>query len=132
MDCPVCDKAMITLELHEVETDYCPTCSGIWLDTGELEILLEDTRKAAETIQSFRTIPNPQQRPRRCPICSKRMEIVDVGNSVVIDRCRHHHGLWFDRGELQHILQEIGIDPANPILNLLEDMFLRNPNSPSS
>ena len=37
MDCPVCKQsAMITLELNEVEIDYCMQCEGIWLDAGEL------------------------------------------------------------------------------------------------
>jgi len=34
MDCPVCKNAMITLELSEVEIDYCADCGGIWLDAG--------------------------------------------------------------------------------------------------
>ena len=39
MDCPACKEAMITLELEEVEIDYCPDCGGIWLDAGELGVL---------------------------------------------------------------------------------------------
>jgi Zn-finger nucleic acid-binding protein len=126
MDCPVCDKAMITMELHEVEVDYCPTCSGIWLDTGELEILLEDAHTALTVVQSFRTISHSTQRPRKCPICGKRMEAVEAGGSTVIDRCRNHHGIWFDRGELPLILRHSGLDPANPVLDLLRDMFIRD------
>ena len=48
MDCPVCkDSAMIVLEMDEVEVDYCTECEGIWLDAGELEILLGDERFAS-------------------------------------------------------------------------------------
>jgi Zn-finger nucleic acid-binding protein len=36
MDCPACKKAMITLELADVEIDHCISCGGIWLDNGEL------------------------------------------------------------------------------------------------
>ena len=42
MDCPVCKDAMIVMELNEVEIDHCLSCSGIWLDAGELELLLEE------------------------------------------------------------------------------------------
>jgi len=44
MDCPVCNNAMITLELDQVEIDHCTECGGIWLDAGELETLLGDAR----------------------------------------------------------------------------------------
>ena len=54
MDCPVCkNSAMIVLELDEVEVDYCTECEGIWLDEGELELLLGDEARAKEVIQSF-------------------------------------------------------------------------------
>ena len=46
MDCPVCKNAMITLELEQVEVDHCLECRGIWLDAGELELLLGDAERA--------------------------------------------------------------------------------------
>jgi Zn-finger nucleic acid-binding protein len=46
MDCPVCQDAMITLELSDVENDYCTDCGGIWLDAGELELLLGERELA--------------------------------------------------------------------------------------
>ena len=48
MDCPVCKNAMITLELADVEIDYCTDCGGIWLDAGELEMLLGEPEKARQ------------------------------------------------------------------------------------
>ena len=42
MNCPACHNAMITLELGEVEIDHCTDCGGIWLDSGELDALLDD------------------------------------------------------------------------------------------
>ena len=47
MDCPVCKNAMIVLELDEVEVDYCADCRGVWLDSGELELLLEEFARLA-------------------------------------------------------------------------------------
>ena len=46
MDCPVCKNAMITMELDEVEVDHCLDCGGIWLDSGELEMLLDGSNEA--------------------------------------------------------------------------------------
>ena len=45
---------MITLELQEVEIDYCTDCGGIWLDAGELELLLGEPEKAAQLLKSFK------------------------------------------------------------------------------
>jgi Zn-finger nucleic acid-binding protein len=56
MNCPTCKSAMITLELAEVEVDHCVHCGGIWLDTGELEVLMDDPVKA----KLFRRTPPPR------------------------------------------------------------------------
>ena len=45
---------MIALELAEVEVDYCTACGGIWLDAGELELLLGNAQNAEQLIDSFK------------------------------------------------------------------------------
>jgi len=37
--CPRDGAALVAKEYHHVTIDRCPTCDGIWLDKGELEIL---------------------------------------------------------------------------------------------
>ncbi len=39
--CPRDGTALLVRESHHVVIDYCPTCEGIWLDKGELEILAQ-------------------------------------------------------------------------------------------
>jgi len=126
VDCPVCKNAMITLELSEVEIDYCTGCDGIWLDTGELERLLENSGKAETLIHSFQVQPNPAEIKRKCPICRKKMQKIVVGTSqplLLIDKCSKDHGLWFDKGELQNILDNAQLDKENKIQKLLADIF---------
>jgi uncharacterized protein len=41
MKCPVCDVDLLMAERQGVEIDYCPKCRGVWLDRGELDILIE-------------------------------------------------------------------------------------------
>ena len=42
MKCPVCkDITLLMSEKKGIEIDYCPECRGIWLDSGELEKLIE-------------------------------------------------------------------------------------------
>jgi Zn-finger nucleic acid-binding protein len=33
-------------ERQEVEIDYCPQCRGVWLDRGELDKIIDRSRKA--------------------------------------------------------------------------------------
>jgi Zn-finger nucleic acid-binding protein len=126
MDCPVCKDAMITLELAEVEIDYCTGCSGIWLDAGELEMLLGDAQKAERLLASFKVDLHCREKPRKCPICLKKMEKVVVGSNqpmLLVDKCRRGDGLWFDKGELQDILSRAQLDAESKIQKLLADMF---------
>ena len=126
MDCPVCKNAMITLELEDVEIDHCLDCGGIWLDAGELELLLDEPEKARVLLDSFRVDSKSQEAKRKCPICDKKMSKVVVGQAsptLLIDRCRKGHGLWFDKGELQDIFDRARLDADNKIQKLLADMF---------
>jgi len=41
MKCPLCDVDLLLAERQGVEIDYCPKCRGVWLDRGELDILIE-------------------------------------------------------------------------------------------
>jgi hypothetical protein len=116
---------MIVLELDEVEVDYCADCGGIWLDAGELELLLEDAAKAREVLRSFAPAKT-NETPRKCPICRKKMEKVQVGDGdrpELIDRCGKSHGLWFDAGELEKVLKMGHFDDENKIPRLLSDLF---------
>jgi len=126
MDCPVCNNAMITLELEDVEIDYCAGCGGIWLDAGELELLLKDASQAKELLESFEIDKQSREKARKCPICFKKMYKVSVGQGdsrVLIDKCRKNDGLWFDKGELKDILTKAKLDKESKIQKILSKMF---------
>jgi len=126
MDCPVCENAMITLELEDVEIDHCVECGGIWLDAGELELLLGEPAKAKDLINTFEVDKGCTEKPKKCPICLKKMEKVIVGKAgavLLIDRCRRGDGLWFDSGELQDIFDRAQLDEDNKVKKVLADMF---------
>ena len=132
MDCPVCKNAMIVLELDEVEIDYCTDCQGVWLDAGELELLLENAAEAGEVLQSFKPA-DTHEALRKCPICLKKMEKVLVGSEKdkpeLIDRCKKEHGLWFDTGELEQILKMGHFDDEGKIPRLLSELFYSDKNT---
>ena len=126
MDCPVCKNPMITLELAEVEIDYCTACGGIWLDAGELELLLGNHEQAKNLLDSFEIDSHSSESARKCPICDKKMQKIVVGTSkptLLIDKCRKGDGLWFDKGELEDIISRANLDRDNKIQKLLADMF---------
>ena len=126
MDCPVCKGAMVVLELQDVEVDHCFGCSGIWLDAGELELLIDDAQRSMELLESFEIDKKCLEAKRRCPICNKKMQKVVIGEDkpqLLIDRCRKKHGLWFDGGELQDILKRAKLDSDSRIQHLLAEMF---------
>jgi uncharacterized protein len=125
MECPACSKPMITIELDEVEIDHCLVCGGIWLDAGELHLLLGDPVKASALIDSFHPAPTSEN-PRSCPICRRKMEKVHLApekKPIIIDRCRRRHGLWFDKGELPQIINARSFDPQHKVEKLLADVF---------
>ena len=132
MDCPVCKNAMITLELQDVEIDLCTECDGIWLDAGELEMLLGEPEKAKQLLNSFNIDNTSSEKPRKCPICLKKMKKIIVGSSkpvLLIDKCSRGDGLWFDKGELKDIFDRAHLDKDNKIQELLADMFGREQNT---
>ena len=120
---------MITLELEDVEIDYCTDCGGIWLDAGELELLLNEPDKVKGLLDSFRIDSDSDEKIRKCPICDKKMQKIVVGSSkpvMLIDKCRRGDGLWFDKGELQDIFDRAELDKDNKIQKLLSDIFGHN------
>jgi hypothetical protein len=119
---------MITLELADVEIDHCTNCGGIWLDSGELELLMDDPAKARRLLDSFREHRSGTEEPRKCPICRRKMVKIVVGQStppLLIDKCRRSDGLWFDKNELENILGNAQLDEHSRIQELLADIFGR-------
>jgi len=121
---------MVVLELDKVEIDYCIKCSGIWLDAGELELLLESSEEKNAVMNSFKVDKKTGEKKKKCPICSKKMGKIRCGKdgSVLIDKCRYNHGIWFDRGELYQVISLGTMDKDNRILAALSDMFIVKPN----
>ena len=124
MQCPGCSDHLVTLELSGVEVDYCFTCQGIWLDNGEMELLVSLGGGDDHFIGGLRPV-HVREKMRRCPACRRTMKKVAAGkgDAVILDRCMDH-GIWSDAGELRKIL-ELSCDEtqASPLVRILDDMF---------
>jgi Zn-finger nucleic acid-binding protein len=125
MICPVCKNSMVVLELEQVEIDYCISCGGIWLDAGELELLLETEQERARLLNLLIEDDKVKEKSYRCPICSKKMKKVFVGEDrkILIDKCKKNHGLWLDKGELELVIELSSKNRDSKIIHLLKQMF---------
>jgi Zn-finger nucleic acid-binding protein len=116
---------MVVFEVEKVEVDHCLGCGGIWLDAGELQLLLRSAADKDRVLDSFETDKENKEKKRRCPICLKKMGkiLCCPAKKILIDKCRKNDGLWFDLGELNEIIKAGGLDKDNRVLVMLEDMF---------
>jgi uncharacterized protein len=120
MECPRCKKPLVILEFEKVEIDYCLSCEGVWLDSGELELLLGTSGEKKILLSTDAKSDEP---PLKCPKCRKKMEKVGSIDGVLLDRCKYGHGLWFDSGELEAILRGNKIDSESRISEHLRGIF---------
>ena len=135
MICPVCESAMIVVEYHDVELDYCHSCKGVWFDSGELELLLE-SHGLEETKVFLDDILNSQEavsseKKQNCPVCGHKMKKTAIGEhpEILIDMCRDEHGLWFDGGEVTQLMRHLAgkhqpkHDSREQVISFLEEVF---------
>ena len=109
MRCPACGEAMVILEYQGVELDHCVACGGVWLDAGELGLLLSGAPEAPAAL----TLTGAKPGQRRCPRCPQRLETGPLpGSRVEVDACPARHGLWLDRGELAALARERAVGTA--------------------
>jgi Zn-finger nucleic acid-binding protein len=124
MKCPTCGHILIVVEYDGIEVDHCQKCGGVWLDKGELELLIEKeytgvsikpTSLRQEGGNFFRWFRGMNEERRRlCPVCGRKMRKVTV-MGVIIDEC-NKDGLWLDAGELNTIIE--GFSGEDSELNL--------------
>src|SRR2546426_1135911 len=106
--CPKCDVGLFILNFKGVEVDFCHRCRGLWLDAGELEMLMELTGAHAEHDPLLRFQKQegvvPAGRKHFCPRCDQPLREITVDKRLTLDRCSRGHGLWFDADELKQLL----------------------------
>mgnify|MGYP001058701488 CR=1 FL=1 len=117
MICPTCKNDMIVVEYHEIELDYCTDCQGVWLDSGELELLLESMNMESSHLFLTNILASKEskasEKKRKCPICGQKMKQTAIGREpeTLIDVCQQEDGLWFDGGEFGQLLKHLADKP---------------------
>jgi len=115
MACPRCGGVMQTVGAGQgVEIDPCSECGAIWLDAGELEVLLaghapapdapRPTMGALREHMQGRVPAETAVKYLDCPRCGQGMRRTNFGtiSGVVVDECVRH-GVLLDPGELPAI-----------------------------
>jgi Zn-finger nucleic acid-binding protein len=133
--CPACGNLMIIVEHHQIELDYCPDCAGVWFDSGELELLLENMQLEGAVLNLDSILTSPEadssEKKRRCPICGGKMKKSTVGHKpeVLMDVCQRGDGVWFDSGEVGQLITQLpdntaaGEDSQGRVLTFLGEVF---------
>lgn len=119
---------MIVLEMDQIEVDHCTKCGGAWLDAEEMDLLLEGSEGREEIRRRALGDAKTDERKRRCPICSRKMEKARFSRegmdvTILIDRCKKHHGTWLDGGELDAVVKLSSFPEAHRIHVFLRSMF---------
>lgn len=114
---------MVALEFADFEVDTCLDCGGIWLDSGELEMILGQDVPIRVVADSG----DVSVSKRKCPVCNKKMSAYATRSprAAEIDVCTTEHGIWFDRGELATIAESLQEPLRSTVLDQLRTIFTK-------
>jgi|TARA_B110000438_G_scaffold43793_1_gene43733 Zn-finger nucleic acid-binding protein len=108
-DCPRCFSELkpekLSKGLWKVEIDKCESCSGIYLDKGEL-MTLTGNRPLHHLTTKHLGIDSGSE--LLCPSCGSIMDD-EHPDGVEIDVCLQCNGVWLDKKELDLLKK---IDPS--------------------
>lgn len=125
MNCPSCHKILITIEYDDFEIDRCFSCSGIWIDSLELEALFENAPLKKEALDSLE-FTACSEKDKKCPVCRRKMKkLLSRKTDTVLDQCSSH-GIWFDQGELEKVLYTCPDSKPNMLFCMLKSMLSGN------
>jgi len=129
MDCIKCKKPMSKAKMEGVLVDKCNICGGIWLDAGELEMLMaHETKSPDELIREAKSeIIAEKSRllytEGLCPKCQGQQMKRYMRAGVELDRCPACKGLFFDYGELDKVMDMEKSSGFKHFLNGLKASF---------
>ena len=127
MICPKCNVKMKLVREGGIETDECPKCGGIWVDSFEEKAALRMKPEVftLDEIRDLRRVYKPMGRVEKvkyykCPRCAKLMWRKNYlrFSGIIVDKCKEH-GTFFDKGELEKAIeflnQKIAEEPVEPV-----------------
>lgn len=130
MKCYKCNSEMKKKRYEGILIDLCPTCEGIWLDCGELDMIRNRESMSKEEIlaEAAKEIIIDKARlvtaAGLCPKCQKISLAETILCGVEVDACPSCEGVYFDWGELQ---KAISFNPPETVGDFIKDIarFIR-------
>jgi Zn-finger nucleic acid-binding protein len=116
LTCPGCRGQMKSVQVGATSLFECAQCAGTWVaaETFTQLCMSREERGAIAAMNGSAGIevaapPRGAVRYVPCPLCHKVMNRENFGHrsGVIVDVCKGH-GVWFDRGELQAVMNFIG------------------------
>jgi len=118
--CPRCDTPLAARTRLSVRLETCYGCGGIWLDWGELLMLV---RRSPEQLRQLDAeIPramvgesvHSERMEMKCPYCVVVMaeQQYSYNSGVPINTCPQCKGAWLDAGELTRLAEFLAEDRA--------------------
>ncbi len=115
--CPRCNRNLRFWGTSTERYETCPHCGGAFMDEPTLDALCAQMRLGAR-MPPLHTITGDARAEaiRRCPVCRDEMTKVfpagAPGELPLLDRC-DLHGIWFDRHELEMMLEDVARTPVD-------------------
>lgn len=112
--CPRCQVEMQSVVIGQESVLECGTCFGLWLDVTSFERICADREQQAAVLGTASHAPagnagtGSRVKYVPCPECSQLMNRINFAHcsGVILDLCKKH-GIWFDRDELNRIVEFI-------------------------
>jgi Zn-finger nucleic acid-binding protein len=115
-NCPRCRVLMEAVAVGAATLRECARCSGLWVEAMTFEQICEDREQQSAALAGLiarREVgeggnSDGHVRYVPCPQCAQLMNRVNFArcSGVVVDVCKGH-GTWFDRDELQRVVEFI-------------------------
>ena len=88
MKCPKCDRAMVTRDRNGIMIEQCSGCRGVYLDRGELELLIDAESKYLATLPAEQNADTTYQGRHRHGVVRQvfgEPDAEDAGDSAARD-----------------------------------------------
>jgi Zn-finger nucleic acid-binding protein len=112
MECPVDGSPLETHTINSINVEECPQCRGLWFEGDEFrkakDLSDPDLDWLEVDLWSDQESFKADWSSRKCPQCGKNMATISYGDTgVIVDTCVEGHGIWFDKGEYQAIIEAL-------------------------
>jgi Zn-finger nucleic acid-binding protein len=106
--CPRCTIPMRAKEIGEFHLIGCDKCAGVFVPHDVFDMMQEKRDSvvfSAIPPQKGQTPVESNASYVRCPVCKQMVNRVNFAriSGVIVDVCRQH-GIWFDGGEIEKIM----------------------------